>query len=250
MAADSGTIEAVKLLLADERVNVNCKDSEQMTPLLRVSHQGDRIEIFKLLLADGRVDVNCKDSCQRTPLFVAVTEQNEIEILKLLLSDQRVDMDWEVVGPTGKSFNALVWAMVKSNVEAVKLLLENPRVNVNKLDSRGTAPLHLAIVDLTFLELFLAHPRMDVNCKQTSSGMTALHAAVSAENNVESVRLILAEPRFTSANERTTDTENQTAVDIAASERNWDALRYLAQHPKIDLDVKDKKGLGIDDMIR
>ena len=256
IAADSGNIEAVKLLLADKRVNVNCKDSEQMTPLLRVSHQGDRIEIFKLLLADGRVDVNSKDSCQRTPLFVAVTERNEIEILKLLLSDQRVDMDWQIFTPTLKSFTALMWAMVKSNVEAVKLLLENPRVNVNQVDSRGTAPLHIASqpvaqgVDPTFLELFLAHPRMDVNCKQTSSGMTALHAAVSAENNVESVRLILAEPRFTSANERTTDSENQTAVDIAASERNWDALRYLAQHPKIDLDVKDEKGLGIDDMIR
>ena len=66
--------------------------------------------------------------------------------------------------------------------------------------------------------------------------------------NVGAVRLILDEPRFTLANERTED--NQTAVDIAASERSWDVLRYLAQHPKIDLDVKDKKGLGIDDMIR
>ena len=46
------------MLLANERVDVNCQDFSQITPLIMAASRADKIEIFKLFLAEERVDVN------------------------------------------------------------------------------------------------------------------------------------------------------------------------------------------------
>ena len=70
----------------------------------------------------------------------------------------------------------------------------------------------------------------------------------TARKNVEVVRLILAEPRFTSANEL--DSEGNTALRNAAVEGLWDVFRELTHHPSIDLGVRDQDGWSVDDLAR
>ena len=66
------------------------------------------------------------------------------------------------------------------------------------------------------------------------------------------MKLILAEPRFTSANALVAfKTEVAiTAVCMAAARCNWDVLKELVHHPSVDPNVKDKNGMGMDDLAR
>ena len=92
------------------------------------------------------------------------------------------------------------------------------------------------------LQLLLAHPRVDVNCKGGARGANILHAAVAFYNDTEVVKLILREPRFTSAN--VLDEMGCTAVTAAMFEGKWDALKELVHHPSVDL------GVNLDDLAR
>ncbi|KAF2496560.1 hypothetical protein BU16DRAFT_507020 [Lophium mytilinum] len=65
-------IAVVKLLLTDERVQVNAFDSAGQTPLGIGLRRGTE-EVVKLLLADERVDVNAVDSEGRSPLTLATS---------------------------------------------------------------------------------------------------------------------------------------------------------------------------------
>ena len=100
--------------------------------------------------------------------------------------------------------------------------------------------------NIKLFELLLAHERVDVNCKDEYQ-QTVLHLAITGKN-VEVVRLILAEPRFTSANEL--DCEGNTALRNAAVEGLWDVFRELTHHPSIDLGVRDQDGWSVDDLAR
>ena len=137
------------------------------------------------------------------------------------------------------------------NNKAVKLLLDNDRVDVNGMDSDGYNALFIAFSLLTskdarvleLLELFLSHPRVDLNGK--AHGRTLLHYAV-LKNNVEAVRMLLAETRFILHN-ALEEKEGTSAVGLAAMGGHWDILKELAHHPKVDLAVS---GLDPDDLMR
>ena len=221
-------------------------------PLLsiHVARGSRNIAGVKLLLADERVDVNSKDNAhQVTPLIQAAKHVVDIGIFKLLLAQQRVDVNWVASYPVSGDVTALMKASWHSNVEATKLLLDDPRVDVNWMDSRGLTVLHRLVAspkpkvkkNLQMLQLLLAHPRVDVNCKGGPLGANILDPA-AFYNEAEVVKLILAEPRFTSAN--TPDEMGRTAVNAAMLEGNWDVLRELVHHPSVDL------GVNLDDLAR
>ena len=101
---------------------------------------------------------------------------------------------------------ALMRASWHFNFEATKLLLDDPRVDVNWMDSSGLSVLYRLVAgpqsknNLKLMELFLAHPRVNMNCKCGPHGTNILYAAAASCNKIEVVKLILAEARFTSAN--------------------------------------------------
>ena len=206
------------------------------------------------MLAHQKLDVDCKDWKQTTPLIVAAAKESQIEIFKLLLAEQRIDVNlvssdpanamafgraWHGMAPMGE-LTALMISSASSNFEATKLLLDDPRVDLNWENSMtGFTVLHKLVtiprVNLKLLELFLAHPRVDVNRKCGSHGITILHAAAALCRNVEVVNLILAEPRFTSAN-AVNDLNGVPALVIAALKNNWNILKVLVHHPSIELE--------------
>ena len=184
---------------------------------------------------------------------MAASNPDNFDIFKLLMSEPRVDVNW--ASSYGGGRTALMSSSLHSNVKAAKLLLDDPRVDVNWMNSMGLSGLHHAAADPRsngkIMELFLAHPRVDVNCKSGPMGKTVLHWAV-ANNNLGAVKLILAEPNFNSANALAKFKTNvaSTAVCMAVAMCNWDVLKELVHHPSVDPNVKDKDGMGMDDLAR
>ena len=100
------------------------------------------------------------------------------------------------------------------------------------------------------LQLFLAHPKVEVNYKDLPAKTTILHVAAGF-STVEAVKLILAESRFTSANALAPIDEFKkagriTALGVAAAKGNCEIFKELVLHSSIDLDVKNEEGLDVD----
>ena len=245
-----GKIPLLKLLLEQPTIEVNLAAAGQGFTALHMAVVDGKIEAMTVLLMDPRVDVNCKTSERETPLIFAAKEAERFDKLQLLLADERVDVNCAAVYPgIAGEFTALMVATAQYNLKAVKLLLDDERVDVNWFSSNDFTALHLptAFKDVKngILELFLSHPRVDVNCRRGSDGATVLHNAVH-NSNVEAVRLILDEPRFTSHN-TLEENEGTSALGLAAIKGHWEMLKDLVQHPKVDLALS---GLGPDDLIR
>ena len=75
----------------------------------------------------------------------------------------------------------------------------------------------------------LEHPALDLN-RSNILGNTALHCAAYSDN-AEAVRMLLADPRLNTANQKNVD--NKTPVMIAMDYMN--VLRELVAHPSVDL---------------
>ena len=83
----------------------------------------------------------------------------------------------------------------------------------------------------SIVRLLLEQPTLDLNCTDVD-GYTALHWAF---DNVEAVQLLLADPRLSTANHKSN--EGYTPVMDAILWKNLNALRELVAHPSVDLDI-------------
>ena len=94
------------------------------------------------------------------------------------------------------------------------------------------------------VRLLLEQPTVDLNCTNTND-CTALHLAAD-DDNVEEVQLLLDDPRFSSVNPQKNNGE--TAVMVAVLQNNENALRELVGRPSVDLDILDKEGRGLEEL--
>ncbi|RPA92305.1 ankyrin, partial [Choiromyces venosus 120613-1] len=76
-------------VLLDCGIDPETRDSEQQTPL-SVASRHNRLDAVKLLIEDERVDVNSIDRNGRTALSFACG-YGHVEVVRLLLGDTKVD---------------------------------------------------------------------------------------------------------------------------------------------------------------
>ena len=107
----------------------------------------------------------------------------------------------------------LMWAVTKKHNSIVKLLLEQPTLDLNWADSDGE---------------------------------TALHEAAYYDN-AEGVKLMLADPRLNTHNHK--NNIGGTPVMVAIVFGKVNVLRELVAHPKVDLDTRDDLGRSLEDFI-
>ena len=132
-----------------------------------------------LELCYNSIDVNIEDSSYQdhTPLIYA-SFYGYPELTGLLLQHPRIDVNKQSNGSNGV-MDALSYASFYGHYKIVKLLLQHPQIDVNKIrPASGSTALHTAS-SMGFTEivrLLLQHPRIDVN-KVNHDGVTALWEA-------------------------------------------------------------------------
>ena len=187
----------------------------------------ETLERVRVALRRGE-DVNSKDGHDETALMFAV-EMKHNRIVRLLLEQPAIEVNnrERVHGKT-----ALHLAAYNNNVEAAQLLLSNQQIEVNCKDNRGWTALHWAAnrTNVEAMQLLLANQQTEVNC-QDNGGQTVLHWA-AADNNVEAMQLLLANQQV-DVNLKTN--YGNTALHLAAGGANADSIRMLLAHPQFNL---------------
>ena len=100
----------------------------------------------------------------------------------------------------------------------------------------------------SIVRLLLEQPTVDLNCTDTK-GFTALHLA-AAGDNVEAVRLLLANPRLNTANHKSNNGHGSTPVMQAMFFKCANALKQLVAHSSVDLDTTDLQGRILEELAR
>ena len=108
----------------------------------------------------------------------------------------------------------LMWAVIRNHNSVVRLLLEQPTLDLNLTDLDGWTALHL----------------------------------VAIKGNVEGARLLLADPRLNTHNHK--DNNGWTPLMTAIFHKNVDTVRELVAHQSVDLDARNILGLSLEDCAR
>eukprot|EP01051_Picozoa_sp_SAG22_P009462 SAG22_NODE_791_length_7210_cov_40.904936_7_plen_103_part_00 len=64
MAAEAGNVDVAKLLVADERTDVNQADEEGSTPL-HTAAQADNVDVVEILVRSGRLNESSMDAAKK-----------------------------------------------------------------------------------------------------------------------------------------------------------------------------------------
>ncbi|SPR04237.1 ankyrin repeat domain-containing protein [Orientia tsutsugamushi] len=134
-AAQQGNLEAVKRLLDEEKISVDCQNNSGNTPL-HLAVRNYHNDVIEVLLAHG-ANVNLQDRHHNTALHYAIRTR-DLTIVTILLNNG--------ANPNiqDNSLNTpLHYAALKCNIDIVKLLL-NSGSNPNIQDKWLNTPLHHA----------------------------------------------------------------------------------------------------------
>jgi len=127
----------LKLLLAEDGVDVNLKGPEGTTALYWAACSGD-MEIVELLLAQDDVNVNLEDTSYETPLSMAAEDGYSAIVERLLARGADINST-NIHGET-----PLLLAARNGYEDVVELLLTREDIDVNAKGKHGQTPLLLA----------------------------------------------------------------------------------------------------------
>ena len=181
-ACQEGHIEAIRLLLGQEGIEVNKATKDGLTPLHTACDNG-HVEVIKLLLAHKGIEANKATKNGYTPLHIAC-QQRHVEVIKLLVQE-------------GIKNGTLILHQAKKNPAFLKAILEslpeNQRLAAVKMtDNDGKTVLHYAAYYpaslRAILECLPENQRLAAIKLTDNDGKTVLHYAAY---NPASFKIIL-----------------------------------------------------------
>jgi serine/threonine-protein phosphatase 6 regulatory ankyrin repeat subunit B len=271
-AASDGDKKLVQKLLKEEKIEVNVRDWDELTPLIPAASAG-HLDVVKLLLKEG-ADVNAKDKDGITALMEA-SIMGHTKIVDLLLKEGaevdapansgvtalwlasgegKVDVmksllkkDADANNARSDNISALMTASVGGHTEAVKLLLENG-ADARFADGEGVTPLMNAAENGTapVLKLLVesASAKKDEETKGkyvdlvSNTGFTALIIA-SAHGHTGAIEYLLKDAK---ADVNAMHETHVTPLMYAAASGHIDAMKLLLDVGKVDVNELHTNG--------
>lgn len=229
----------VKLFLQMPKFDINSRDNtkRRCTPLINAVIK-NRINIVKLLLqapaagaeagAKAAIDINARDVHGSTALICASYPDKQ-EILKLLLKQPKIDINAQ--NKSGGS-TCLSLATFNGLEDVVQELLKFDTINLNTQNIYGDTALITAVArgHETIVQLLVQHPGIDTNIKN-NRGDTALTIA-AFHNKLNMVELLLQAPAI---DVNIPDINGATALQYATFRGYEDMARFLLNVPGIDI---------------
>ena len=253
LACTQNNIEVVKILLAHQNVNINQQNKWGYTALMRACTCN--LEIVKQLLADPNINVNQQNEDGNTA-FMLACKYNHREIVTILLADPRVNVNLQSVitldgmiitiskyhnhqfryGVDG--YTAFMLACTHNNIDVVKILLTDQKVNVNQKNSAGYTAFMLACTHnhREVVKVLLADQRVKVN-PQNRDGNTAFMLACT-HNNIDVVKILLADQRV-NVNQ---DSDGNTAFMLACKHNHREVIKILLAAQKVNVNQQNSDG--------
>lgn len=145
----------LKKLVFDDSCDINAYSAEGYTPLISAIQNRD-IQAVSILLTSKSIDINKLDEGNyKVPALVHSIFVRRLDIMEMLLK-HNVDVNQ---GGAGRNYNntALMISSWNGNLAAVKLLLKQPRIAINQVDSNGFTALSKACIknNVDIVELLL-----------------------------------------------------------------------------------------------
>jgi uncharacterized protein len=174
-------------------------------------------QLFLLFILGSSIDDECKGMCcfgyDWTELLFTAIRRNDVKTVeKLLRKNKKHHVDEE----------ALLVAVSMCNVDMVRCLLADGRVNVNEKNRNGLTALMIAssFRQTVMVQLLLAH-RADVNAQENEKRSALLYASFSGDVGV--VKMLLD----AGADMTLKDDQGQTALDVARTNGYIEVERLL-----------------------
>ena len=188
--------------------------------ILYLAIEKENVETVQLLLRNPNIDVNAQST-------ILVNQEELVEFVHEIFNMDSKEAENNAVDPVTIKQTSLELAISKQNPEILKLLLQQPSIDVIN-NSCGINAFKKSIGN-GHVEIFnLLINRPDLNVISEFKG--ALHKAVSS-GNIEMVKVILDRPLI-DVNEIV---DGKTALEIAAKVGNVEIFRLLLNRPDIDI---------------
>jgi ankyrin repeat protein len=159
----------------------------------------------------------------------------------------------DVNGRSPKAQPPIRIALEYQQYETLRILLKDPRLNIDIQDGRGYTALHLAVIydDPIAVQILLDHTHIDVN-HLDFTGSNALLLAVTAYDGLDPKRnkvidLLISNPKIL-VNKR--DQRGRSVLWHAANAGNKRLIYQLAQLQDLEPGVPDNDGVSPVDQAR
>jgi ankyrin repeat protein len=232
-AASDGDKKLVQKLLKEEKMDVNVRDWDELTPLIPAASAG-HMDVVKLLLKEG-ADVNAKDKDGITALMEA-SIMGHVKIVDLLLKEGA-----EVDAPANSGVTALWLASGEGKVDVMKSLLKKDADANNARSDNISALMTASVGGHADAVKLLLDNGADARFAD-GEGVTPLMNA--AENGTAAVLKLLAESDSAKKDEevkgRYVDlvfNTGFTALIIASAHGHGGAIEYLLKDAKADVNA-------------
>ncbi|KAK8130633.1 hypothetical protein PG999_003013 [Apiospora kogelbergensis] len=229
---EAKTRDVLKLLLENESVEADRKNSDGRTPLSVAAEKGYEAVVEEFLLETEKVDPDSRDDQGRTPLVWAVGKpydpifktswEGELSIVQRLLASGRVDPN-----PADKNGITPLYLAVKNGASCiVKAILKCSKIGPDADGDNGGTLLSLAASEGHggVVEVLLRTWKIDINAIYGEYTALSLAASKGRWSDKSVVTVLLAEPDI-DPNKKNGD--GTTPLTIAAEENDLTFVREL-----------------------
>jgi ankyrin repeat protein len=234
-------IGGIAHIIGDNTVKMEDKVGMVFTMTLVNAIMNSDVKTIRKLLKEFRADIStlkweeqrcnalhlASEFAKTTNLIDFILETDKFDI-------NRVDLD---------GWTALHYALVGSNAAINARHLLKKGADPTLANKNGITPFHVAaetcVQESDILDLFLANNyKFDINQRNQSAGITALHIAI-ATSNLTTSRFLLSK----GANPNVADENGFTPLHLAADfAKDLDIVKLLLNHQDTNVNLLDNKG--------